>query len=380
MRLGNDRRGTTLVFVALTMTVVLGFAAFAVDLSQMGAYRSELQRAADAGAHAGAIQLTKSNYDSAAAIAISFATENQVFGQAPTVDLVEYGTWNNATATFTVICNTGVTCAKLVVKPADAVRITLHGSGTNLFAGILGFFGFTITTQAVGWAAPTVATSGCVKPFAAPYQMLTVALNRARGLADTYDPTRFPLEQADLDVIRDNPTALSVCLKQGAASSPCSAAQAGTSYPGNFQAVSLNPGDNGANDYQANIAAGCFSAGPGDALDVLTGNKAGPTASGKDAWCANFASGACVMKAALYTDIAPIGTVATDGQTCTKDTESANGSGWCYVIKMIGSFVVTNVIDAGPGNATIIGYFTNSIDSGPIGGVKGTLQRPVIAQ
>src|SRR3954466_9754760 len=77
---GRNRRGATLVLVALSMTAILGFAAMAVDLSQMGAYRSELQRAADAGAHAAAIQLTKTRYDSAAAIAISFVTANPVFG------------------------------------------------------------------------------------------------------------------------------------------------------------------------------------------------------------------------------------------------------------------------------------------------------------
>jgi len=85
----RDRRGATLVLVALSMTVVLGFAAFAADLSQMAAYRSELQRAADAGAHAGAIQLTKTNYDSAAAIATSYAAANLVFGRAPIVDAIE---------------------------------------------------------------------------------------------------------------------------------------------------------------------------------------------------------------------------------------------------------------------------------------------------
>jgi len=358
------------------MTVVLGFTAMAVDLSQMGAYRSELQRAADAGAHAGAIQLTKTRYDSAAAIAISFSTSNLVFGKAPTVDLVEYGTWNNATGTFTVICNTGVTCAAATVKPADAIRITIHGSGTNWFAGVLGAFGFTITTKAVGWAAPTVAKSGCVKPFAAPYVLLTKTLNKYLG----YQDTLRDLNQNDLDFIRDSPTLLTVCLKEGTAASPCSAAEAGTSFPGSFQAVYLNLNENAA-QYEPNIGSGCFSAGPGDALDVLTGNRAGPTSQGRTEWCANFASGNCVMKAALWDHVAPVNTVATDGQTCTKAAEQANGSGWCYMIRMIGSFVVTNVVDHGPGDATIYGYFTNSIDSGPIGGTtKGTLQRPVIAQ
>jgi Flp pilus assembly protein TadG len=376
MHRGKNRRGATLILVALSMTVILGFTAMAVDLSQMGAYRSELQRAADAGAHAAAIQLTKSRYDSAAAVAITFATSNVVFGKAPTVDLVEYGNWNNATGTFTVLCSSGVTCSAATVKPADAVRVTLHGTGTNWFAGILGAFGFTITTKAVGWAAPTVAKSGCVKPFAAPYVLLTKALNKALG---TNLDTLRDLNQSDLDFIRSNPTSLTVCLKEGTTNSPCSAAEAGTSYPGNFQAVYLNPNENAA-DYEPNIGSGCFSAGPGDALDVLTGNRAGPTSQGRNEWCANFDANNCVMKAALYDHVAPLNTVATDGQRCTKDAEQANGSGWCYVIRMIGSFVVTNVVDHGPGNATIYGYFSNSIDSGPIGGTKGTLQRPVIAQ
>src|SRR3954469_21108041 len=126
MRGRKNRKGATLVLVALAMTVMLGFGAMAIDLSQMGAYRSELQRAADAGAHAGAIQLTKTRYDSAAAIATTFSTANEVFGSAPIVDLVEYGTWNNASGTFTVLCANGVACSAASVKTADAVRITIH--------------------------------------------------------------------------------------------------------------------------------------------------------------------------------------------------------------------------------------------------------------
>ena len=375
MTRGKNRRGATLVLVALSMTVVLGFSAFAVDLSQMAAYRSELQRAADAGAHAGAIQLTKTRYDSAAAIASSFAVANLVFGKAPIVDAIEYGTWDNATSKFTLICS-GVACSKASVTGADAIRILVHGSGSTIFAGILGYFGFSIQTKAIGWAAPTVSKSGCVKPFALEYTTLTKTLNAARGLPLTYNPLRYPLEPGDLAIIRDNPTALTVCLKLGSPGNPCTAGQAGTSYPGNFQAVDLNPGDHGAATYENNIAGGCFSAGPGDTLTVETGNMKGPTSAGKDAWCANFGSGPCVMKAALWQVTAPANSTATNGDKCKGGT---TGSGWCPVIQMIASFVITDA--SGSGSSAIIqGYFSNSIDSGPIGTVKGTLQRPVIAQ
>jgi len=53
-RARRNRRGVTAVLVVLIATVMMGIAAFAIDLSRMYAYQSELQRAADAAAHAGA--------------------------------------------------------------------------------------------------------------------------------------------------------------------------------------------------------------------------------------------------------------------------------------------------------------------------------------
>jgi uncharacterized membrane protein len=51
-------RGQVLVFAALAIPVFLGLAALAVDIGFLYCTRHELQRSADAGAHAGAVEFT----------------------------------------------------------------------------------------------------------------------------------------------------------------------------------------------------------------------------------------------------------------------------------------------------------------------------------
>jgi len=352
----RDRRGATLVLVALSMTVVLGFAAFAADLSQMAAYRSELQRAADAGAHAGAIQLTKTNYDSAAAIATSYAAANLVFGRAPIVDAIEYGSWNNATSTFTLICS-GLTCGSASVKAADAMRIVIHGNGSTIFAGILGAFGFSVQTTAVAWAAPTVTNTNCLKPLAIPYSALTKALNRVLGLPADFDTLRYPLTVADLDVLRENPTTLGVCLKASLLTS-CNLAEAAGLVPSLFQTLRLGVGPI---DFDGDLATGCLSAGPGDVLTIdavilnLSSLLNGIISPDYLEWCANFGTDQCAIKVALYEGSALNPTIT---------------------VKSIASFVITGT----SGNLT--GYFSDAIDTGPIDplAAPGMLYRPVLAQ
>ena len=53
----RERKGSVVVLVAVLMVVLLGFGAFAVDVAQMQAYKSELRRTADAAALAAAKEL-----------------------------------------------------------------------------------------------------------------------------------------------------------------------------------------------------------------------------------------------------------------------------------------------------------------------------------
>jgi hypothetical protein len=62
----KDQRGFTLVFLGLSIIVLLGFAALAVDIGYLYAARNELQNAADAAALAGARELGKIYLDKGA--------------------------------------------------------------------------------------------------------------------------------------------------------------------------------------------------------------------------------------------------------------------------------------------------------------------------
>ena len=83
----RDERGATLVFVAVSLSVLLGMAALAVDTGMLLTARTESQRVVDAAALAGAgsLILAPGNEDLARQTAIDFALQNDVRGDAAVV-------------------------------------------------------------------------------------------------------------------------------------------------------------------------------------------------------------------------------------------------------------------------------------------------------
>jgi hypothetical protein len=346
MRLRGRKRGATLVLVALSMTVLLGFMAFAVDLSQMTAYRSELQRAVDAGAHAGAIQLTKARYDSAAAVASSFTAANVVFGKPPVIDAIEYGTWNGTA--FAPIC-AGLGCDSATVKGANAIRISAHGAGSTIFAGILGALGFSVNAKATGWAAPVTGTN-CLKPITLPYTTLTSAINARLGLLPG-NPAANPLRvltDTDLAFIRGD--SLSICLVQFLGSCGSSLANVTDSLRLNLPLGLFLP----------SLASDCDSASPLDALSVLLPNLplVGGLLGANDTWCTIAGGSPCALKVALSENVGVLGSR----------------------IRMIGSIVIDSASDLNVSAHFSTSIDTGPIDTGPIGTESGLLYRPVLVQ
>ena len=102
----RPRRGTTLVFIALFMVIIVGMVAFAVDVGRMYLVRAELQAAVDAGTLAASLKLREDPNDinGAMAAARQYVQENKV-GLLETVPdesiTIEAGTWNSATRSFT---------------------------------------------------------------------------------------------------------------------------------------------------------------------------------------------------------------------------------------------------------------------------------------
>jgi hypothetical protein len=91
--------------VALMLAVLLGLAALVIDLGYQGAAQAELQAAADAAAHAGAMQLdgTSEGLATATAAAVDFAAFNAAAGEPVVLDPdaeVVLGIWDDASASF----------------------------------------------------------------------------------------------------------------------------------------------------------------------------------------------------------------------------------------------------------------------------------------
>jgi Flp pilus assembly protein TadG len=114
----HKRRGTILVVAVLFLAIAFAFLAFASDTGRMTTTLAELQNAADAAATAGARALAESPAQARVA-ANNLASAN--FAARDSVTLVadqdiDIGTWNEDTATFTVLTGADE-------EDGDAVRV-----------------------------------------------------------------------------------------------------------------------------------------------------------------------------------------------------------------------------------------------------------------
>ncbi len=136
--------------LVIALVVLLGFAALAVDLSNLYATQAELASTAAAAATAGAIELPDEN--GAANVAIHFAELNMpagTHGNVLTAQDVETGYWDTSTRTF----STGGTLV-------NAVRVTTRRSSANgnavgpMFGWILGSSGHDLEASATAMLLP----------------------------------------------------------------------------------------------------------------------------------------------------------------------------------------------------------------------------------
>ncbi len=156
MRRAPERRGATLVLVAVLIVVVGGMAAFAIDLARVYSGVSELQTGADAAALAAAERLQNVPTTDHTNATIAFAANNAAFGSALTLAGadVEPGFWNPDASTFT-----GATWAT-----ANSVRVTANRSTGLSFGRLLGIASLTPRRRAIAWIG-NQATRDCIKPW-----------------------------------------------------------------------------------------------------------------------------------------------------------------------------------------------------------------------
>lgn len=389
----KNRRGAFAIITAVTFFGLITVGFVAVDFSRLWTLRNELQTSADAGALAGAIQLFPSRYVNATGVMDSarvYAQRNSTMGRTPGVDSLILGNWNQSTRAFTP-----------AGTPQNALRVV---TGYNMSGLVLSAFGVPaprMRARATAWAEAPVATTGCLKPWAIPYETLMYALNVARGIAN-------PASNANLNRAFDqtndiaalnsmSATARTFNLKIGSGGGVAAPTNgyAGTTLPGDYQAVALPklwdaastsyPSSGpvpGGNAYQANIdGTTCYGLSVGDSLTTEPGNMIGPTLQG--------------VQPNVCTNVTQSGTGTGDcldasgavGSAPVKSAFFACGTGCngkTHVgVKLLGSFVITKVYPKNYGThdkGEIQGIFLPIQATGPVGGGSTTLQKPILTQ
>lgn len=148
----HPERGATLAVMALLIVLLLGAAAFAIDLGMIRAYGTQAQRAADAAALAGA-----------SAFVDYAATDPQAVDSAR-ARAVQFGT--SQTIGHDTIQAAEESVAVVVDSTKVHVWITRNGVPT-WFANILGISSLSVRRHAAA-IAEAAGTSNCLKPIAMP--------------------------------------------------------------------------------------------------------------------------------------------------------------------------------------------------------------------
>jgi len=143
----SQRRGATLVLVALMTVIMVGMVAFAVEIGRMYLVRAQLQTAVDAGALAAAIHLQQDQLDVDGAIeaANEFVQENRV-GWLVTVPedaiTVEAGDWDSDSRSFS-LGGLDVNSVRVAATQADEPL---------MFAAVFGHTSFAVPAEAIASA------------------------------------------------------------------------------------------------------------------------------------------------------------------------------------------------------------------------------------
>jgi Flp pilus assembly protein TadG len=178
-----DESGSVAALAAVAMVVFLGLAALALDIGRIVSVKGELQKAADAGALAGARGLNLvspyPNWATGTAKATETVTNNRVYDQQLQNCTVQAGYWDLTWNASTAPANLKSTGSVPGATDIAAVKVTVSKSAGNnsgpltmLFAGIFGISTESLSAYAVAAMVPDLAVStvpaGDAFPMATP--------------------------------------------------------------------------------------------------------------------------------------------------------------------------------------------------------------------
>lgn len=339
----TSRRGATIVLVAILMTVLIGFAGIAIDMSRLYVMRAQLQTTADATAIAGIVEVNDKRPTNAPTAALVYSPPNAVERQTPTMTAsnVEGGSWNFATNTFTPL-------ASWTDPTLNAVRTTATYTGSYTLARVFGVTTKTVQARAVA-ALGFVSTTSCLRPWAVSYQTLLNILYPPAGSK----PVSYNLTPTDIQTLSS--------ITYPADTIRLLASQSNPLTPGNIDAVQVNDPWNGNSSYK-NAISGCsnMDIGPGTWLNADPGEGGGQTKGALKTFC--DANGGTSGSSKSFTCL---------GQPKIKlamwDINNGGSGGTLQVrVKYVGVFAIVQFVDGTGQNKPdqVLGFFSSMASSG----------------
>jgi Flp pilus assembly protein TadG len=166
----KDETGAALVYVALMMTVLLGFAGLAIDTGQLFYCHRELQAATDAAALAGAEDLPNST---AITTATSFSAMAGMKNANANLGTVQMVSGYPKAVCLTTLTTAGMSCVAPLY--ANAMQVKQTAAMRPFFMGVLGISTLNITAS---------ATASMQGSAAVPYN-IAIVLDATASMAST---------------------------------------------------------------------------------------------------------------------------------------------------------------------------------------------------
>ncbi len=376
----SERKGAIVILVALLMVALLGFGAFAVDISQMQAYKSELRRSADAAVLSATLQLLhETQHVNARAQADLLLAANPVFGDAATITSFEYGTYNDIVG-FTSLCTSGCSVS------SNAIRLSIRGPDRGFYLAqfISDTTEFSLSIETTAWLP--VAATPCAAPWAIhdtvwanKYPTAPPSNSVLRNMLNTDARKRFSLKAHEL------PT--DVLPKWFGAMNLPGLTTLGQPHDPNGDvnyAQNIYPGP----PWTIPVSAYCHTLIPGDLIQGKNGGLDDETidALGFGAFvglCGRSAIDECI-NAGGQVGVAVRVPIVRDsvGGGCAAppvypQDDFGGNTAKCFSVTDVRTFVIVGAVSGGSEKGAIQGVYAGTDVVGP---VRGFAQRPILVQ
>ncbi|HVT91034.1 MAG TPA: TadG family pilus assembly protein [Tepidisphaeraceae bacterium] len=213
--IGRKKKGNAIIYMLVYMMVLSAFCSLAVDLGRVQLAKTELRRAADGAARAGAAGIP-TDTATATSLALQYAALNKVDGTPLSLNAsqdIEYGRWDTAAKTFTVKSDPSDSSINAI--HVTARRTAKRGNAIPmLFISLLGFRQCDVNAESIVMVIPPIHVDQFVPADANPFLAGMPAGTKASKINPS--PRKIPDIAGTASDPKNSPLAVALGISGGA--------------------------------------------------------------------------------------------------------------------------------------------------------------------